>query len=95
MKLQNQCNRKMPMWTFPKNPKAPGTPGASMKVEGVPSGGNNTLVSFSCDDCAAEAGRVAKAGGKIYTAISRNLRISGRSTPATRNRMEGPPSMSW
>ena len=65
-KLQNLGNRKMPMWAFPMNPKAPGTPGALMKAEGVPSGGNSTLVYFNCDDCAVEAGRVAKAGGKVY-----------------------------
>jgi predicted enzyme related to lactoylglutathione lyase len=31
----------------------------------VPSGGNSTLVYFACDDVAAEAARVAGAGGKL------------------------------
>ena len=31
----------------------------------LPSGGNSTLVYFSCTDCAIEAGRVAAFGGRI------------------------------
>ena len=37
-------------------------------MEGVPSGGNSTLVYFHCDDCAVEAGRVADAGGQVRVA---------------------------
>jgi predicted enzyme related to lactoylglutathione lyase len=36
-----------------------------VQVAGVPSGGNSTLVYFACDDCAIEAARVPKAGGKL------------------------------
>jgi len=35
-------------------------------MEGVPSGGNGTMVYFSCADCAVEAGRVAAQGGRIH-----------------------------
>ena len=54
------------MWSFPGGPTNPGAPGALVKMEGVPSGGNSTLVYFSCADCAAEASRVPKAGGRIF-----------------------------
>jgi predicted enzyme related to lactoylglutathione lyase len=32
----------------------------------VPSGGNSTLVYFSCEDCAVEESRVEQAGGRIF-----------------------------
>lgn len=55
----------MDMWAFPMNREGPGASGALVKMPGVPAGGNNTLVYFSCDDCATEAGRVVKAGGRM------------------------------
>ena len=36
-----------------------------MEMEGVPSGGNSTLVHFACEDCATEAANVESAGGGI------------------------------
>ncbi len=48
------------MSTFPLNA------GALVKMAGVPSGGNSTLVYFGCDDCAVEAGRVVESGGQIF-----------------------------
>lgn len=55
------------MWAFPmqQDQGAPGAGGALAKMEGVPSGGNSTMVYFACEDCATEAGRIVKAGGKI------------------------------
>jgi predicted enzyme related to lactoylglutathione lyase len=53
------------MWAFPMAMDVPGTGGSLVKAEGVPSGGNSTLVYFNCSDCAVEAGRVAAAGGKL------------------------------
>jgi len=53
------------MWAFPMAMDAPGTGGSLVKAEGVPSGGNSTLVYFNCSDCAVEAGRVAAAGGTL------------------------------
>ena len=53
------------MWAFPMEQNASGAAGALAKMAGVPSGGNGTMVYFSCDDCAVEAGRVAKSGGKM------------------------------
>lgn len=34
-------------------------------MDGFPSDGNSTLVYFICEDCAVEAGRVEKSGGRI------------------------------
>ncbi|MEM6853137.1 MAG: VOC family protein, partial [Planctomycetota bacterium] len=49
------------MMAFPMQEDGAGAGGALAKMEGVPSGGNSTLVYFSCEDCAVEAGRVADA----------------------------------
>jgi hypothetical protein len=53
------------MWAFPGGPGRSGASGALVKMAGVPSGGNSTLVYFGCADCALEAGRVAAAGGQV------------------------------
>ena len=56
------------MWTFPMRQDAYGASGALIRIPGYPSGANSVLVYFSCDDCAVEAARAAKAGGQIETA---------------------------
>ena len=48
------------LWTFPMREDRPGATGALVKMEGVNSGGNSTLVYFSCDDCAVEAKRAVQ-----------------------------------
>lgn len=53
------------MWAFPMDMDGPGAAGALVKMEGFPSGGNNTLIYFSCVDCAVEAARVAASGGRL------------------------------
>jgi predicted enzyme related to lactoylglutathione lyase len=53
------------MWAFPMALDAGGASGSLVKAEGIPSGGNSTLVYFNCADCAVEAGRVAAAGGTL------------------------------
>ena len=40
--------------------------GALVKMQGVPSGGNSTLVYFGCEDCSVEEGRATKSGGRIH-----------------------------
>ncbi len=55
----------MEMFAFPMDMERPGASGALVKMDGFPSGGNSTLVYFSCADCAVEAGRVATSGGRI------------------------------
>ncbi len=56
----------MEMYSFPHQTDKWGAGGALVKLKGVPSGGNSTLVYFSCEDCSNEATRVAAAGGQIY-----------------------------
>lgn len=53
------------MMTFPMGMDLPGASGALAKMKGFPSGGNSTLVYFSCEDCAVEASRVASSGGRV------------------------------
>lgn len=53
------------MMAFPMDMDHPGASGALAKMSDFPSGGNSTLVYFSCVDCAEEAGRVASSGGSV------------------------------
>jgi len=54
------------MWTFPSAQSEYGVSGTLVKMDGVRSGGNSTLVYFGCDECSVEAGRIAGAGGTIH-----------------------------
>jgi uncharacterized protein len=65
-KLTELKSPGMEMWGFPTDMKQYGAGGALVKMGGVPSGGNSTLVYFSCDDCSVEEGRVIKSGGQIH-----------------------------
>ncbi|QDS94570.1 Glyoxalase-like domain protein [Roseimaritima multifibrata] len=53
------------LMAFPMAMDRPGAAGALTKMDGVKSGGNSTLVYFSCEDCAMEASLVQAAGGSI------------------------------
>lgn len=53
------------MLAFPMGMDRPGASGALAKMSDFPSGGNSTLVYFSCVDCAVEAGRVTSSGGSM------------------------------
>lgn len=53
------------MYSFDMAQDQWGAAGSLVKMSGVPSGGNSTLVYFSCADCATEEGRVAAHGGKV------------------------------
>jgi predicted enzyme related to lactoylglutathione lyase len=64
-KLEKLENPDLEMWTFPMEIDRMGAPGALVSIPGVPSGGNSILVYFSCEDCAAEAGRAAETGGRV------------------------------
>lgn len=63
--LQHLPMEGMEMWAFPMLPEAGGASGSLVKMEGVPSGGNSTMVYFSCEDCAVQAALAEKAGGKV------------------------------
>jgi len=54
------------MWAFPMHMDRMGAAGSLVKMDGYPSGGNSTLVYFSCADCAVEEVRVRNAGGRVY-----------------------------
>lgn len=54
------------MWMFPHARGQAGAGGALMKMQGVPSGKNSTVVYFSCADCAAESARAKENGGAIF-----------------------------
>ena len=54
------------MWGFPSSMERYGCSGSLVKIEGVRSGGNSTIVYFNCSDCAVEAARVGQAGGRIH-----------------------------
>ncbi len=64
--LQALSSPGMEMYAFPMQRGVGGASGALVKMEGMPSGGNSTLVYFGCADCALEAARVAAAGGRIF-----------------------------
>lgn len=43
-----------------------GSSGALCQMEGMPSGGNSTIVYFITEDCSVEEGRVTGAGGNVF-----------------------------
>jgi predicted enzyme related to lactoylglutathione lyase len=53
------------MWAFPRHGGQAGASGALVRMDNGPSGGNTTLVYFSCEDCAVEAVRAAANGGQV------------------------------
>jgi len=66
VKLQKlEVGDGLEMWSFPEATGQTGSSGALVKADGVPSGGNSTLVYFGSDDCSVEAARVAAAGGRV------------------------------
>src|ERR1700704_5858506 len=65
-KLEKLNSPGIEMWAFPMEMNASGAGGALVKMQGVPSGGNSTLVYFGCENCTVEEGRVVKSGGGIH-----------------------------
>lgn len=65
--MNDPTDQSMKMAAFPmQQEEVYGAPGALVQMEGVPSGGNSTIVYFSSADCSVEEGRVVAAGGKIH-----------------------------
>ncbi len=54
------------MMAFPGEMEGYGCPGSLVKMEGKDSGCGGTIIYFSCEDCAVEATRAVKNGGKIF-----------------------------
>ncbi len=65
VKLEELKMPDMEMYTFSMSQESYGASGAIVKMADCPSGGNSTVVYFSCDDCAVEEKRVAENNGKI------------------------------
>jgi predicted enzyme related to lactoylglutathione lyase len=65
VKLEKLKSTVPQLWAFPQSFVNYGASGALAKMEGIPPGGNSTLVYFSCVDCAVEAKRVVASGGRI------------------------------
>jgi predicted enzyme related to lactoylglutathione lyase len=64
-KLEKLNNPALEMWAFPMVREGVGCSGALVKMPGFASGGNSTLVYFNSADCAIEAARVVKSGGRV------------------------------
>lgn len=64
--LEQLAGIDVPMWAFPQVKDATGSAGALIQVPGMPSGGNSTIVYFSCSDCSVEESRVEANGGKVH-----------------------------
>jgi len=66
VELERLDSSDFEMWGFPMEIDRTGAGGSLVKMDGVTSGGNSTVVYFSCADCAVEASRVAASGGQIH-----------------------------
>ena len=66
VQLQKLESPDLEMWAFPMQENGKGAMGALAKIEGCPSGGNSTLVYFTCADCAVEAKRAKEKGGEVH-----------------------------
>jgi uncharacterized protein len=54
------------MLAFPGDMESPGKAGGALaKVDGMPAGGNSTIVYFFSEDCSVEESRVKDAGGEV------------------------------
>ena len=66
IQLEKLENPDLDMWAFPMQEDGPDALRALVRMEGCPSGGNSTLVYFTCADCALEADRAKENGGQIF-----------------------------
>ncbi|MDO8177125.1 MAG: VOC family protein [Undibacterium sp.] len=65
LKLEHLPMPEIEMWGFPFEMERVGASGSLVKMHGVASGGNSTVVYFSCVDCAVEEARVVPSGGTV------------------------------
>jgi uncharacterized protein len=64
-KLEPLRSPQVEMLAFPMDMNQGGASGSLVKMAGMPSGGNSTLIYFSCEDCAVQESRVPAAGGRV------------------------------
>lgn len=65
VKLSRLDNPDLEMFAFPSDQNSYGTSGALVRMPGFDAGANSVLVYFRCADCAVEAAKAAKHGGRI------------------------------
>lgn len=65
-RLEKLISPDIEMWAFPMQREGTGAAGSLVHIPGVPSGGNSTLVYFSCEDCSVQEERIRKQGGQIH-----------------------------
>lgn len=56
------------MWAFGMEDQGYGATGSLVKMPGFPAGRNSALVYFGCEDCAVQADKAVKAGGRLEKA---------------------------
>lgn len=66
--LSDPNDTSMEMWTFPADMQQYGATGSLVKMDGMPVGGNSTVIYFSSEDCAIEQAKIEAAGGQIQQA---------------------------
>ena len=65
--MNDPTDQNMKMAAFPmQQQEVYGAPGCLVQMQGVPSGGNSTIVYFSSADCSVQEARVETAGGKVF-----------------------------
>ena len=70
-KLEKLNSPGIEMWAFPMSRERSGTSGSLVRMPGFPSGGNSTLVYFSCADCATERVRPNQGSRASHLSMSR------------------------
>ncbi len=65
VELEKLNDEQPELWKFPQSMTSYGASGALARAEDCPSGGNSTMVYFTCEDCADELARVPAAGGEV------------------------------
>ena len=64
--IGDPTNEGLKMMGFPGNMDSQGKAGGALaKVDGMPAGGNSTVVYFYSEDCSIEEARVKDAGGEV------------------------------
>ena len=66
VKLVQLSSPDVELWSFPSAMDRQGVGGALVRKDGVASGGNSTIVYFSCVDCAVEAAAATRFGGRLH-----------------------------